>query len=230
MPTEDAQPKDCFPTTASTWIGLKLIEGDEGRAEVNRHIMTVYAWPLEVYSRGFADPAVGEPAEVVQGFFAERLERRDFLASWQASGLRLRRWLMNGFCYYIQELYRSKKKESRWKDLPEEIPANGPSPAEILDRAFVISTIRCALHRAGELCEAEGLAPHWRVFLGHFYNGLPYGNLVGDLGVNPARAAVMARTAARRFQEALREILLRDGVAQEDLDGEIQTLLEVIAA
>src|SRR5882672_12709738 len=97
--------KDVFPRTLGTWIGRKLQEGKAGRAEVNRHLMSVYAWPLQVYFRGSSDRWLGEPEDIVQGFFADRLDREEFLPGCQESGLRLRRWLMNGFCFYLKELH-----------------------------------------------------------------------------------------------------------------------------
>ena len=47
------------------------------------------------------------------------------------------------------------------------------------------------------------------------WSGMPADQL---LGIEPVRAATMARTAARRFKDALAELLVRDGVSPERVD------------
>ena len=44
-----------FPQTISTWIGMRMGEGSQGRDELNRHVMSVYAFPLRVYFLGTRD-------------------------------------------------------------------------------------------------------------------------------------------------------------------------------
>ena len=66
---------DVFPETIQTWIGEQQGRGSEGRAAINHHVMSVYAWPLTVYFQGCSDRWLGEPDEVIQGFFANRLAR-----------------------------------------------------------------------------------------------------------------------------------------------------------
>jgi hypothetical protein len=59
----------------------------------------------------------------------------------------------------------------------------------------------------------------------HFAMGRPYDQFVEDMGIDPARAVVMARTAKKKFQAALRELLSNDSDAT-DIDAEIRQLLE----
>ena len=63
----------------------------------------------------------------------------------------------------------------------------------------------------------------------HYHEGQRYDALAGEFGVSAARAAVMARTATRKFRSALRELVARDGAAPGDVEEEIRALLEVTA-
>ena len=76
---------DPFPPTHRTWLDRHLAAGDGERLEVVRHVMEVYAGPLEAYLRHSRFRDVEDPVEVVHGFFVDRLERSDYLARWQAS-------------------------------------------------------------------------------------------------------------------------------------------------
>ncbi|QOJ00176.1 MAG: hypothetical protein HRU70_06615 [Phycisphaeraceae bacterium] len=214
---------DVFPLTQMTWIGRHLDQGDPGRGEVNRHVMALYAWPLKVYFLGTRDRWIGDPDEVVNGFFADRLARPGFFDGWRRSGLRLRHWLINAFCFYLREL---KRAHARDRHAPEE--PDTPVPAAVerdFDRAFVASMVRQAIEQARQTCEDGGLNAHWQVFTEHFIRGREYESFVSELGIDPARAVVMARTAKKRFQAALRELVSHDA-ASADIDAEIRSLLE----
>lgn len=218
---------DAFPSTWKTWIGQRLVIGDDGRAEVNAHVMTVYSHPLQVYFKGSSWRWLGDPEDIVQGFFADRLAREDFLSEWCSSGKPLRRWLVNAFSYYLMEFRRRRRKESRTVALGEDVGTSEGDPEAAFDRAFAVSVVREALRRAAKDCESEGLGQHWAIFLEHQYEERSYRELAEEFHVDPARAAVMNRTAAKRFRSAVRVLLARDGLAEEAIDGEVRSLLEV---
>lgn len=219
------EPRQVFPTTRRTWLGDHLSDGDPGRATAMRHVMEVYAWPLQVYFRGTGWRSFGEPADVVHGFLADRLGQPGYLDSWQTSGKPLRRWLANGLCFYLREQVRAARQKSRAGDLPEGLPGDEPEPFEALERAFVLSITRLAMENAAERCRSEGLREHWHMFVRHHYDGASYRELASDTGVRPERAAVMVRTATKRFRAALRELLERDGVLPERVDAAISELV-----
>jgi DNA-directed RNA polymerase specialized sigma24 family protein len=189
--------------------------------------MDAYAFPLRVYFLGTRDRWIGEPDDVVQGFFADRLGREDFFANWKASGKRLRHWLINGFCFYLKERHRELRRNGRCgADLPE--PAfEDNTAADRMDRAWVMGLVREALVEAEALCNAQRLGDHWQIFVSHFYRDRPYESIAPDFGVEPMRAAVMARTAKRKFQMKLRELVRRDGVGEESVEAEINNLLAI---
>ncbi|MBX3382556.1 MAG: hypothetical protein KF864_03505 [Phycisphaeraceae bacterium] len=225
MPDE---PKaNVFPVTQCTWIDRELQDGRQGRLNVNRHVMDVYAWPLKVYFLAFRDRWVGEPEDVIQGFFASRLSKDGFFEDWRASGKRLHRWLMNGLCFYVKELHRERMRLQR--EVPD-IPDDGyddSAAADTMDRAFVQGIVREALVDAEAMCATRSLQTHWKIFVDHYIRGHTYEQIARTHGVEPTRAVVMARTATRKFQGALRLLLERNGSAVEELDTEIEILLNI---
>ena len=218
---------DVFPKTMRTWIERKLDLDDEGRRELNAHVMQTYAWPLRVYYLGTNLRWLGEPEDVIDGFFADRLARPDFLDRWRASGLLLRRWLMNGLCFYLMELRRERQGDREVREPASEPVTFSGDPHVEVDRAAVVAFVQQAMQVAHARCVAEGLDAHWHAFVRHSVDGVPLANIGAALNVDSARAAVMARTARRKFRAALRDVLLGDGVAPERVDDEILSLLEV---
>ncbi len=224
--------EDLFPATRSTWIGDRLRHDQSGRAEVNRHVMTVYALPLRAYFLGTSERWLGDADDIVQGFFADRLARDDFFAAWQQSGMPLRRWLMNAFCFYLKEQRRRHRRDNRGSALGEDPIAFSGDPDRAIDRAFVASLVQRAMDLTREGCEKDGMDDHWRVFEEHHCRARPYADIAEDLGIDAARAAVMSRTATRRFRMTLRELLARDSSAseaREDIDDQIRALVEALA-
>lgn len=211
--------------TQIAWIDEALGHGESGRSRINRHVMLVYRWPLQVYFMGTRDRWLGEPDEVVDGFFADRLSRPQFIADWRNSGLKLRHWLINAFCFYLRELKRARQRNAHEDLSPSAEPAVGPADLHEMDRAYVASLVREAMIAAERQCQEQGLGPHWQVFSMHFAQGRPYDQFVQDLGIDAARAVVMARTAKKKFQAALRDLVSRDSTSS-DIDAEIRALLE----
>jgi hypothetical protein len=193
--------------------------------------MRVYAEPLRIYCLGTPDRALAEPADLVQGFFADRLARDDYFQGWKESGLRLRRWLMNGFGFYLKERRRERRKLGRERSLDEGAEPTGAEGVQAveaaMDRAFAASVVKEALVETRRACEAKGQSLHWQIFHRHYYEGRPYAEFIGEHGLTPARAAEMARTAAAKFKAALRELIAGDGALESEIDAEIATLLEV---
>jgi len=219
---------DVFPLTRGTWILHCIGNGDIGRRDLNNHVMAVYLWPLSIYFRGTRDRYLGDPDEVVQGFFASRLAKDEFFIDWKRSGKKLRHWLINGFCFYLKELHREKIRHDRGggAEMPEPVFEEAAAARE-MDSAFLRGIVRKAMIEAAQTCEAQGLVDHFRIFEAHFYNDRPYETIAVQFGVDPTRAAVMARTAKRKFQTALRDLFVRDGADPERVDEEMGGLLRI---
>lgn len=224
---------DAFQSTKATWIGVKLAEGATGREAINRHVMEVYREPLGIYFLGTSDRRFGEADEVVEGFFASRLGRSDFLDKWASSGKPLRRWLMNAFCFYLKERRRERERSDlvgRGGEVSDDLEDRVPGPEESIDRAFATSIMRRALEEAQEACVSRGLTAHWGAFIDHYLDGDSYRRIAEKLAVTEDRACVMARTVRRRFVKVVRSLFDREGVSRDRIDEEIRSLLEVIGA
>jgi hypothetical protein len=221
---------DHFQSTLGSWIGAELRAGEGGRRNVNRHVMETYAWPLTVYFRGTNMRWLGEEDEIINGFFESRLSQNEFFSNWQASGKRLRYWLINALGFYLKEV-RHKLRRSITDDVREDdaVTFSGDQDAAI-DRAAAIAFVQRAMQLAQESCERKNMAAHWQVFLRHHVDGVDLRTLGAEFSVTEARAYVMCKTAKRNFETALTEILLNDGVAAEEIDAEINRLLEAIGS
>lgn len=224
-PTDDRQD---FPQTARTWIEDHLALGDVGQAEVNHHLLSVYAEPLHAYLACTPYRALGEADDLVEGFFADRLARPNFLSDWRRSEKRLRHWLMNAFVFYLKETARGEGRQDRFGKINEDLPDDGLAPGEALDRAFATALVRRAMERAREDCTSRGFAVHFEIFHEHHWNDVPFAELGTRMDITPERARVMCRTAREAFRRALRGMLVRDGGQMGDVDREIDSLLEVL--
>ena len=227
-----AQPSDSpagtfFPSTQLSWIEQQLAEEGGGRDEVNHHIMLVYAEPLERQVRRSRYRSLGAPAELVEGFFADRLEDPQFLRGWQHSGRRLRHWLRTGLDFFLKELAASSRRDARHCELSFE-PADEEGPDLAVDRDFALSVVRRALQLARSELERQGHAAHYTIFYEHHAEGVPYAQLAARLGVGAERAQVMGRTGREAFRRALRLIVGRDCGRLEDVDGEVERLMEAL--
>jgi DNA-directed RNA polymerase specialized sigma24 family protein len=221
-------PGDIFPQTLVTWIGEEAKRGPEGLRAVNRYLMSTYAWPIRVYYLGTNSTWLGEADEVVNDFFANRLAREEFIPNWMASGLRLRRWLMNAFCFYLKERRRRQLAHPTVSRDDDDDPATtSGNPQREVEVASAVAFVRQAMAETEAACRNEGMGDHWQIFRLHHIDEIPFRTLGQQFGVDEARANVMSRTAARKFRTALQEVLRRDGVAEQDMDAEINTFLEV---
>ncbi|MFM9957851.1 MAG: hypothetical protein ACKVZJ_07225 [Phycisphaerales bacterium] len=239
-PPNPARPRanDVFPTTVA-WLSGKVSAGPSGLEEANRHIMTLYAHPLQVYFMGCSLRFLGDATDIVQGFFADRLSRPEFLARWAASRRPLRFWLITGFKHYLMETSRQVRKHRSEESL--DLPSTAGSLANLVpdlettdhtdfDRAVALAMVREAIARCEAGCRDAGLEQHWRVFTRHHVDGQAYERIAPELGLDRARCAVMARTAANRFKSELRALAAWEDASEEQIDREIRQLLEVIGS
>ena len=217
--------RDVFPATQKTWIQEKYDAGE--RLEVNRFVMEVYFEPLSVYFHGTGYRWLGEAADLVQAFFADRLQRERFFDKWYESQRPLRRWLMTAFRFFLKEESKRHKRDKRNEELVEE-PVARPETEADMDRAFACAVVREAQRIAQAECEANGLEAHWKLFIAHVLEGVPYKDCAPTVGVDPERAWGMVRTATKYFREALKETLAKDSNRLGSIEESVRHLLEVL--
>ncbi len=248
--TADHRAASEFPTTESTWIDERLAEGDAGRAELHARVMSRYATPLRAYVLGSSLRSLDDPDALVNGFFVTRLGREGYLASWRASGLALRRWLVNGLLLHARERQRELRKAARdgatgaapraggcgncgcgsvcrGVGAADEEAALEPAAFEEFERAWARALLSDACDVAQQELAAEGDGDAWEVFRRHNLDGLEYADIALQLRIAPAEARTRSRRASYRFERALRRLLADEGVVADDLDDELAWLLEV---
>jgi hypothetical protein len=242
--------RSAFPTTHATWLETILID-DRGMSDTQRadvanaakhahnaekarlHVMERYAAPLEVFVKGSSLARLGEPAELVHGFFAARLSDANYLRAWPRSGMRFRRWLMNGMLFYGQGLARDRARAAaRGATVSADeldLRTSASSDAEMdFERAWALTVVREATARVEAALLDEGRADEFEIFRRHAIDGQPYAAFAGEVGRTPQQCAGATRLVAQRVRAALAEVLREEGVPEAELDDEIARVRGVL--
>ncbi len=188
--------------------------------------MDVYRECLSLYLERSSYRGGQDPDDVVQGFFASRLSRTDFLLKWSESGKRLRHWLVNGLVFYMREKRRERRRDREHMVDELEVEDPGEAPEAEVDRAYRTAVVQYALRTAETQCREKDQCRHWQIFIRHRTDGETYPVIAADLGITAAEAAVLARTAERRFIRAVRETVQRELPPREGIDQAIRDLLD----
>jgi hypothetical protein len=250
--------RSAFPTTHATWLETLLVERDpraDGRVSdthgvhphsnvassaadraqtARRHVMERYAVPLEVFVKGSSLARLGEPKEIVNGFFAARLSDEKYLRAWPASGMRFRRWLMNGMLFYGQGLARDAARAAARgvtvaaDELDGRASSADADAAANFERAWALAVVREATARVeAELLE-EGRAVEFEIFRRHAILGQPYAAFAQEVDRTPQQCAGATRLVAQRVRAALADVLREEGVPESEIDDEIARVRGVL--
>ncbi|MDI9403387.1 MAG: hypothetical protein QM516_05895 [Limnohabitans sp.] len=242
--------RSAFPTTHATWLETILID-DRGMSDTQRgdvasaakdahnaakarlHVMERYAAPLEIFVKGSSLARLGEPAELVNGFFAARLSDANYLRAWPRSGMRFRRWLMNGMLFYGQGIARDRARAAaRGATVSADeldLRTSASSDAEMdFERAWALTVVREATARVEAALLDEGRADEFEIFRRHAIDGQPYAAFAGEVGRTPQQCAGATRLVAQRVRAALAEVLREEGVPEAELDDEIARVRGVL--
>jgi len=231
-----------FPSTLKTAIVDWL--GQRDRKSLNQHVLASYYDPIRLYLKGShwfagqirrggrsspsAHGEIEELNDLVNGFFADLLEREDFFDRWLASGKHLGQYLRGALWLYLKGMYRDQVRELEAAErLTPDRNAEEP-PEHDLDKAFVTQLVAQAMDEARVACEQKGLGTHWHVLLRHICDGARYPDLARELNVRPDRAAVMLRTAASYFEQAFKSLVSQQVRAPEHVRRAIESFLQVI--
>jgi hypothetical protein len=219
--------KDHFPTTPKTWVLERIRQGAIEKRALNNRLMSLYARPLRTYVRGSSFRSFGDADEIVNGFFASRLSDENYLHEWAASGLRLRRWLMNGILLYLHEQVRRTRRDKSVAPLPTALAA---AIDRSVERAYARSVVREAMAQAQKQCAAEDMSRHWQAFLArHSGDGALEAFRIRH-GLTPGQASHLVRAATARFRKALVDLVLLDGASRDEAESEILRLLRSLQA
>jgi hypothetical protein len=218
---------DSFPTTRLTTV-LEMARNGVPQAdgELRARIMLRYAKPLEIYASGSSLRQIAEPSDLVHGFFVQGLARPDFLQRYQSSGMRLRRWLMNGLLFHARGIARDSIRQRRHEGAPLESAAHiadhDQTAEDAYNRAWALALLSEACASIEGALLAEGRDRAWMVFRRHALDGASYRDLESELGLGRQQMADLVRSVTKRLRVRVLELLQHEGGDASD------DLLEVI--
>ena len=230
---------DHFPTTALTTLmrGLRtvLLDGAQPRvsaahAQLAETIMSRYAAPLEAYARGSTLREIAEPADLVHGFFASALADATYFTRYQASGMRMRRWLMNGLLLHARSVARDRGRAARREGAQLETALGAqsaePTAEAAFDRAWALAILGEACATVEGALLAEGRDRAWTVFRRHAIDGRSYIDLEGELGLGRQQMADLVRGVTKRIRARMLELLESEG---GDAAEELRDVLRLVS-
>ncbi len=236
---------DAFPSTHRTWI-VETLRGalasrepgarERALSDLRRHVMQRYFEPLRVYAKGSSFRTMGESADLVNGFFASRLARDDYLAKWAESSLPLRRWLANGLVLYLRERLREGRIGGRPVEVRDpadlealDIPAlHEPDAAMAMERSWAESVVAGALRATLSGLEESRRQPAWEVFQRHFVQGETYEAIAAATGRALLDLKADAKLVQRRLRAEVEQQLRDDGVPESRLEEETDHLIAML--
>lgn len=246
-------PVDHFPSTHATWIDAQLTLSEDGggaspaaqdaRRALRQHVMARYHEALRAYVKGSSLREIGEVDDLVAGFFADRVGSPDFLKEWRASGMPLRRWLMNGIGFYgrgmLRDRIRDRMRHAGSFPVDPAATTIGESPLDRLpdnrggaerefEEAWAMELLNAANGRVHADLDAAGRLDEYEVFRRHVVDGLEYSVIGADLGLSRQQCANCVRRISERIREALRDELRAEGVSGSDLDAELARIRELL--
>ncbi len=233
--TEGTPAREHFPTTHATWLSERVGVAND---EVARHVMERYFEPLRAYVKGSSLRNFGDSADLVNDFFAARLGDANYLERWLSSGLPLRRWLLNGLLLHVRNRAIAGSRRRARGDAGiggESFGASGgivastePDALAALERAWAIALVTEAHDRVRTGLVAEHRENWWECFRLHVLHGLPYADACPIAGVPTANGANIVRAVSKRLAAMLTEQLSREGVAEADLDAELDVIQRLV--
>jgi DNA-directed RNA polymerase specialized sigma24 family protein len=244
-------PVDHFPSTHATWLDAQLTiaedgdravaDGDAAGAEraaaardaIRRHAMERYAVPLGAYVSATGLRASGERDELVSGFFAGPMADDAFFRRWRASGMPLRRWLMNAMSFHCRSVRRDaareRGREAGGGAADHAMQSAVESDAAMaFDRAWALSIVNEAYARVQDELASSGRGGEDEVLRMHVIDGVPYEDVARALGMSRAECFNAVRRTAARIREAVRDLLREEGVSNSDLDAALAEVMRLV--
>jgi len=222
---------DHFPTTQQTWIVDRLAEGGHGAPVLRESLMERYREPLLIYVRGSTLRTLGEPDELVHGFFAHFFSDLRNLERWAESGTRLRRWMMNGLVLHARGLRRDAARNREIGSLGavgERAAEEGDALSQF-EAAWARSLLSDAATAVQAELVAEGRVASWEVFRRHIIDGEAYAVCCPPLGLTADDGRTATRMVSLRVRRTLRELLLQEGTPDGEIAGELRALEALLA-
>jgi len=249
-----AVPVDHFPSTHATWIDAQLTIAEDGdraaaagdplaaarasnaRDALRRHVMGRYAMALTAYVSTPQLRRVGERDDLVSGFFARTMSDPSFFVRWRASGMPLRRWLMNAMAFHCRGVMRDAQRErERGGELPADhavledaLSSDASAPADAFDRAWALALTNEAYALVQADLVARDQGDDDAVFRMHVVGGMTYGEVARVTGRTEAECLNATRRVANALRAAVRDLLREEGVPAGGLEAAVNEVLAIV--
>ncbi len=241
---------DHFPSTHRTWIEAQLTviaeaaDGDahtsaataaaatEAHRALCAFIMARYHEPLCAYVTTAALRDLGEPHDLVAGFFAKSLATPAMFNRWLRTGISLRRWLMNAIALHCRSLRRDKvRSASRLRSDQEMAPlsAPGPSAEREFDRVWALTIANEAHAHARTEVLARGRADDYEAFRLHIFEGCEHAEIARRLGITRTQSVNAVRRLSQVMRDQVRVLLRAEGIDGSDLDAAVAEVISLSA-
>ncbi len=233
-----------FVTTKWTLVAAA---GDGSEAEAHEALAAlcqIYWPPLYGYLRRHGHDRE-EAEDLVQGFFARLLERRDVRTADPARG-RFRSFLLTALKRYtINEHERATSARRGGPNLPLSLdfdeaerhdarePSTDDTPERVFDRRWAAISLDRAAQRLREECHQSGRGVQAEVLLPYLTesSGLPaYTDAASQLGLSEGAVKVAVHRLRRRFGAILRLEIADTVLAPEDIEDEVRELIRAVSA
>jgi len=229
-----------FRTTRwSLVVAAGTAEGTEGRAALET--LCAAAWfPLYAFARRGGSPPA-DAADLVQGFFADLLERQGIAAADPERG-RFRTFLLAAFRHFAskeRERARALKRgggrvlpldfsdgESRY--LAE--PVDDRTPESLYERRWALALLDRVLEDLGA-AYAGGRAPLFEVLRPWLAGGDPpsHAEAAARLGLSGGAVKVALHRLRKRYRDLLRAAIAETVASPEEVEDEIRHLLGALS-
>jgi RNA polymerase sigma-70 factor (ECF subfamily) len=203
-----------------------------------------YWFPLFAYVRRCRVPA-HEAEDVVQGFFARLIEKRDLSQVGPEKG-RFRSFMLAAIRHHLSHHRAHERAEKRgggrvvleidFRDADQRLEAEAPGiddPERAFELAWARELLRTCIDELGREYAKSGrrtvfdvLAPE----LQRVGDSSEYAAHAEKLGLTPGAVKVAVHRLRARFRERLRERIAATVERDEDVEDELQALLRALSA
>ena len=214
---------DAFPSTHLTALLEEARQRlPDAELRLRSAIMERYAEPLAVYARGSTLREIADPEDLVHGFFAQELTDAAFFSRYQASWMRMRRWLMNGLLLHARGVARDRarldRREGARLESSPDVAQSEATAEDAYHRAWALALLSEACASVESALVSEGRERAWTVFRRHAIDGRSYLDLEPELGLGRQQMADLVRSVTKRLRARVLELLeLEGGEAAEEL-------------
>lgn len=236
-----------FKTTHWTEIVRARTEDDIRRHEAVAHLLCIYWKPVYCYlkRKGYDNERA---KDLTQGFFQEVVLGRELILKANRTRGRFRTFLLKALNNYVASVHRAETAKKRRPDeglvsldaadsevIP--VPVQDATPEQAFHYTWASTLLDEVLSEVEERCRDAGKGLYWDVFntrlLGPIMEGCEapsLGEVCGKLGISDeVKASNMIVTVKRQLQSAIRCRMRQFVDSDEDVDGEIQDLMEMLS-